>query len=108
MKYTDAEGAIWAEGTDHMWQCDREKEHGDNLRRRDVETLYGPLRAVNEHADDDTRRAIRAELAIVFEELADDAHSEYLWREDDDASMCYRTYELFNGKAEALRAEVSG
>ncbi|MFE6494108.1 hypothetical protein [Streptomyces sp. NPDC057748] len=71
-----------------------------------VETLAGPLVPVNPYASDDTRRAIRAELAIVLTELAEEAYDDYRSRDDEDATIAYRVHELFDAKARELRGEV--
>lgn len=109
MKYIDGAGDTWEDVPPAISggvRCEVDKEHGSEMRRRDAETLYGALKIVNPYADDDTRRTIRAELAIVLQEMASDAYDEYRWREDEDASICYRMYELFESKSRALQEEA--
>ncbi|MFD5161024.1 hypothetical protein ACFWMJ_23595 [Streptomyces hawaiiensis] len=110
MKYIDRDGDTWEDHSGELLKCvhtSTESFAGFEMQRCDVEREYGPLRLVDEAPLMlGLARTIRAEVASVLQEMADDAYSEYRWREDVDADICYRVHELFESKAKALRAEA--
>lgn len=113
MRYIDRDGDTWETTADDRLKCTARSSSdpfgyiGTVMDRDDCETQHGPLRLV-----DDTpaflgmARTIRAELATVLQEMADEAYSAYRWRDGVDADICYRVHELFEAKSKALRAEV--
>ncbi|MFJ4768480.1 hypothetical protein ACIP88_05085 [Streptomyces uncialis] len=109
MDFIDAHGDIWTGDLGGKITTTAEKSaywRKPEMYYSAVQTLCGPLVPVNPYAADGTRRAIRAELAIVLMELASDAYSDYRSRDDEDATIAYRVHELFDAKARELRDEV--
>ncbi|MDX2794024.1 hypothetical protein [Streptomyces scabiei] len=110
MKYTDRDGDTWETvGGAHL-RCVRRADPlnyltGGVMDRKECEKQYGPLRPVD-GPDAVTVSAIRAELAVVLQEMADDAYSQYRWRTGVDEDICYRLHELFEAKAKELREET--
>ncbi|MFB7114063.1 hypothetical protein [Streptomyces sp. NPDC056291] len=108
MKYIDRDGDTWADiegGKLRIVASETSYRIGLEEERAEVEALWGPLRPVGA-PDTVTSRAIRAELAVVLKEMADEAHDNYRWADGAEASMHYRMYAAFDSKARALRAEV--
>lgn len=112
MKYTDRDGDMWEDDAeDGVVVCTHSKSSGFvgyRSRRATADEKWGPLRPVGTpYAPDFVRSTIRAEVAEIFRELADEAYDDYRWSEGVEATAAYKIYERFDAKARALREETS-
>lgn len=108
-RYRDKNGDVWEdrpEGWMELVQSSTPSNVGTERESWAVGMSYGPLVETNPHTDAATSRVIRAELALVLQELADDAYSDYRFRDDVDADISYRVHALLESKAQALRDET--
>lgn len=112
MKYIDSDGDTWEDDAEHgIVVCTDSRTPsfvGYRSRRANADEDYGPLRPVGTpYAPDFVRSTIRAEVASILQELANEAYDDYRWSDGVEATAAYKLYERFDAKAKALREETS-
>ncbi|MFE5828715.1 hypothetical protein ACFQ8W_00340 [Streptomyces sp. NPDC056508] len=103
--YRDTGGLVWARVDRNTYRCVRGRDAvhaGDYVAEWELNT---PLTEVNPYADETTSNAIRAELAIVLTELADEIYSPYEYSGvDEDIRLRLRS--VLYDKSVSLRASL--
>ncbi|MEV4939587.1 hypothetical protein [Streptomyces zaomyceticus] len=111
MKYTDRDGDTWETiGRGQLKCIERASgnywEVGGAMDRAECEERYGPLLAVGSlEGHSDFRQAVRTEVASVLEELASNAHSDYMHSDGTEERIAYYVHRLLSDKVRTLRGE---
>ncbi|MFB7823851.1 hypothetical protein [Streptomyces hydrogenans] len=111
MKYTDREGDTWETFGRGQLKCvervsGNSWDTGGVMDRAACEERYGPLLPADvSTGTTDFRQAVRAEVANVLEELASEAHSDYVHSDGTEERIAYYVHRLLSDKVQALRGE---
>ncbi|WP_369147068.1 hypothetical protein [Streptomyces sp. R44] len=105
--YRDAAGAVWVRTDSDTLRCVRGRDavHAGDLKPKWEFRYEDRLTEVNPFVDEHASKAIRAELAIVLTELADEIYSPYSYSGvEDDIRTTLST--VLEEKSRSLRASL--